>query len=360
MNVLLLIFYFSWFCCSFCSVQRTGLEQKRVMTIPSLEPNGGAIIDRQNSDKFCQYTDFRWSSCTCDNSNMIGIRNLMNKQAEDCAPEVTIVELPCDKSSCNQKLLSTSDGVACPSLANIDGACDKDNNFLTDVMARSFDVCREFCSVFVNCTYFVLDSKSSRCKLYSGNRICGSEAPGMITGLAGFDGNPCSECSVGVWGGLSECKKPVDFDPSLVGCGEAVRTRTSRGEVDTDCPYRTETWTCSLPGQVCDMRTEIFDIYFKPKIKSDDKSESYRLLEISLIFAGIVTGILIFVPTSLIFPRIGVFFYGKTLYSLLSGNEVGPNPSPADQTTNNVDEYDEWEEDDMNVEYETEFTIDNR
>lgn len=337
-----------------------GLEHKGTPMLQRKEPKERAIIDRQNSDKFCQYTDFRWSSCTCDKSNMVGIRSLVNKHIEECAPEVTIVELPCDKSSCNQKLLSTSDGVACPSLANIDGACGNANDYLTDVMARSFEMCREFCSVFVNCTYFILDSKNSRCKLYSGHKICGKEAPGIITGLAGFDGNPCSECSVGTWGGLSECKKPVDFDPSLVGCGEAVRTRTSNGDVDTNCPYRKEVWTCSLPGQMCDMRTEIFDMYFKSN-SNNGEPESYRLLEISLIFAGIVTGILIFVPTSLIFPKIGEFFYGKRLYSLLSGNVLdSPNQNQVDQTTNNADDYDEWEEDEMNVEYETEFTIDNR
>ncbi|OII73124.1 TSP1 domain-containing protein TSP6 precursor [Cryptosporidium ubiquitum] len=359
MNVLILLFYLSLVYCSYCSVQRAGIEHKSALTLQSTEHKEGTIIG-QNTRNSCQYTDFRWSSCICDRNVMIGIRFLVNEKAEDCAPEVTIIELPCDKSSCNQKLLSTSDGVACPSLANIDGVCDSTKGFLTDVMAKSFEMCRAFCSVMVNCTYFILDAKNSRCKLYTGNKICGKEAPGITTGLAGFNENSCSECSVGTWGGLSECKRPEDFDPDLLGCGEAVRTRISNGNIDADCPYRTETWTCSLPGQTCDMRTEISDIYLKSKPETDNESDSYKLLEISLIFAGIVTGILIFVPTSLIFPKIGQFFYGKRLYSLLSGNEIDSNRAHIDETTNNVDDYEEWEEDDMNVEYETEFTIDNK
>lgn len=359
MNILLLLFYLSQLYFSYCSVQRAGIEHKNALTLQSTERKEGTIIG-QNPRNFCQYTDFRWSSCTCDKNVMIGFRSLINEQKEDCAPEVTIIELPCDKSSCNQKLLSTSDGVACPSLANIDGACGSAKDFLTDVMAKSFEMCRVFCSVMVNCTYFTLDTKNSRCKLYTGNKICGKYSPGVKTGLAGFNENPCSECSVGTWGSLSECKKPEDFDPNLSGCGEAVRTRISTGSVDTDCPYSTETWTCSLPGQTCDMRTEVSDIYLKSKQETENESDSYQLLEISLIFAGIVTGILIFVPTSLIFPKIGQFFYGKRLYSLLSGNEVDTNRIPVEETTNNLEDYDEWEEDDMNVEYETEFTIDNR
>ncbi|CUV06655.1 unnamed protein product [Cryptosporidium hominis] len=358
MNVLLLLLYLSLIYCSYCSIQRAGVKQINTLTPQSIERKEGTIID-QNSRNFCQYTDFRWSSCICDRNIMIGVRSLIKEQTENCSPEITIIELPCDKSSCNQKLLTTSDGVACPSLANIDGVCDHSKNFLTDVMAKSFEMCRSFCSVMVNCTHFIMDTKNSRCKLYSGNKICGKEAPGITTGLAGFDTNSCSECTVGIWGGLSECKKPVDFDPNLLGCGEAVRTRISNGDVDADCPYRTETWTCSLPGQTCDMRTEISDIYLKSKPENDDKLESYKLLEISLIFAGIVTGILIFVPTSLIFPKIGQFFYGKRLYSLLSGNELDSSRTPVDETINNPDDYEEWEED-MNVEYETEFTIDNR
>ncbi|KAK9172055.1 hypothetical protein CmeUKMEL1_12940 [Cryptosporidium meleagridis] len=358
MNVLLLLLHLSLIYYSYCSIQRAGVVQLNALTPQSTERKEGTIID-QNSRNSCQYTDFRWSSCICDRNIMIGIRSLIKEQTENCSPEVTIIELPCDKSSCNQKLLSTSNGVACPSLANIDGVCDHSKNFLTDVLAKSFEMCRSFCSVMVNCTHFIMDTKNSRCKLYSGNKICGKEAPGITTGLAGFDTNPCSECTVGTWGGLSECKKPVDFDPNLLGCGEAVRTRISNGNVDADCPYRTETWTCSLPGQTCDMRTEISDIYLKSKLENGDKSESYKLLEISLIFAGIVTGILVFVPTSLIFPKIGQFFYGKKLYSLLSGNELDSSRTPVDETINNPDDYEEWEED-MNVEYETEFTIDNR
>ncbi|KAJ1613088.1 CpTSP6 extracellular membrane-associated [Cryptosporidium canis] len=359
MNLLLLVFYLSLPCYSFCSIQRAGMGNQQILTPPGVKPGERTIIDQQNSRKLCQYTDFRWSSCTCEKLNMIGIRSLINTSADECTPEVTVIELPCDKSSCNQKLLGTSNGIACPSLANIDGACDSNIGFLTNVMARSFDICRGFCSVLVNCTYFVLDSKNSRCKLYTGNKICGKVAPGVITGLAGFDANPCSECLVGVWSNLSECKKPLDFDPSLVGCGEAVRTRISEGNVDTDCPYRTETWTCSLPGQTCDMRTEISDIYLKSNSRVENKSQSYKLLEISLVFAGIVTGILIFVPTSLIFPKIGEFFYGKWLYCMLSGNEIVLNTSPIDQT-NNAEGCEEWDEDEMNVEYETEFTIDRR
>ncbi|KAF7457024.1 TSP1 domain-containing protein TSP6 precursor [Cryptosporidium felis] len=341
-----------------CSVQRANVGLGGSMTLQGIEPKMRAIVENHSSRSDCQYTDFRWSSCMCETNLMIGVRTLIEGKYENCSPEVTIIELPCDKSSCNQKLLSTSDGVSCPSLANIYGACEPSKNFLADVMAKSFEACRTFCSVMVHCTHFIIDRKNSRCRLYSGNKICGRESPGMITGLAGFDANPCSECSVGIWGGLSECKKPDNFNPELSGCGEAIRTRTSEGSIEGNCPYRLETWTCSLPGQSCDMRTEVSDLYLKSSLE-DDRTDSYRLLEISLIFAGIVTGLLMFVPISLIFPKIGVFFYGKRLYYLLSGNKVDDGHDSSEEAVTNIEDYDEWE-DDLNIEYETEFTVENR
>lgn len=346
---------------SYCSLQRVGINHDSELSVQSLNSTENKLINNQVSRDFCQYTDFRWSSCLCDRNVIIGIRFLLSESKQNCAPEVSIVELPCDKTSCNQKLLSTSDGVACPSLSNIDGACDP-SNFLADVMAKSFETCRTFCNVMVNCTHFVLDKKNSRCRLYTGKKVCGREVPGLITGLVGFDSNSCTDCTVGTWGSLSECVKPENFDPKLIGCGEAQRKRDVKGPSGVNCPYKTETWTCSLSGQTCDMRIDISDIFLNSSdVSEGGSSESYKLLEISLIFAGLVTGVLIFMPISLIYPKVGIFFYGKKLYYIISGNEITANSSNIEETATNLEDYEEWDEDeDVNVEYETEFTLDNR
>ncbi|KAH7649549.1 hypothetical protein FG379_001175 [Cryptosporidium bovis] len=347
-----------------CSFQRA-TTTSHTLSLQELEPEGGNnVMNNQVSREFCQYTDFRWTSCICDKGIMIGGRRLVNKLTEDCVPAIKVIELPCDKSSCNQKLLSTSEGVACPSLSNIDGVCNPYKDFLADVMAKSFDSCRVFCEVMVDCTFFVLDENNNRCKLYKGSKICGKDSPGVITGLAGFDSNPCTDCKVGTWGSLSECVEAKNVDKNNPGCGQATRERVTKGVTGVECPYKIETWTCSLPGQTCNMKTELSDIYLKYEkdddYDDDDNLESYRMLEISLIFAGIVTGILIFMPTTLLFPKIGVFFFGRRLYCLLSGNELNFTSNiDEDNTANIEDDYDEWEED-ADIEYETEFTLDSR
>ncbi|KAH8739339.1 CpTSP6 extracellular membrane-associated protein with a signal peptide [Cryptosporidium ryanae] len=354
-----LLFFYN----SHCSLQRASTTSQ-ALSLQELEPeSSNNVIENQVQREFCQYTDFRWTSCICEKGIMVGGRRLVDKSMEDCVPAIKIIELPCDKSSCDQKLLSTSEGVACPSLFNIDGVCNPDKDFLADVMAKSFDSCRVFCEVMVDCTFFVLDENNNRCKLYKGNRICGKDAPGIITGLAGFDSNPCTDCKVGTWGSLSECIEAKNVDKNNPECGQATRERVTKGVTGIECPYKIETWTCSLPGRTCNMKTELSDIYLKSeKDDGDDESdfESYRMLEISLIFAGIVTGILIFVPTSLIFPKIGIFFFGKKLHCLLSGSELNYTSNTDEVNTENIeDDYDEWE-DDGNIEYETEFTLDNR
>ncbi|OII76204.1 hypothetical protein cand_006020 [Cryptosporidium andersoni] len=322
----------------------------------------------------CEYTDFKWSNCICDKLVIIGTRELVGNSSIGCREHVTTIELPCDEVACGQKLLHTSNGIACPSLANIDGSCDENQDYITQVKAKSYEACNSFCNTIINCSYFVLDLDSSICKLYTGSRVCGSTNTGRVTGLYGFDKMSCTQCLVGTWSSFSPCVESQYFISKTGICGEMNRTRLVAGGNVMECPYSSETWTCSLVNSSpCKpTNSEINDTVIlkslggssqytgESKVNEGLSNRSFKIIEISLIIAGAMTALVIFLPLSLIFPTIGVFFYGEKLYCILSGKQLETiHSADGSETTNQDVNEEKWEEDDdLDVEYETEFTID--